>query len=90
MTKDRFELRGPILNPNLLKKRNIDLKLVISKILSIAFIIATFLLSHINVTFWSILVWLNLSEILSKHGGFEYTNVIFRAKLICFNEIIFK
>jgi len=34
-------------------KKNINLKFVISKILSIVFIIATFLLSHINVVFQS-------------------------------------
>ena len=44
-----FGLRAPILNANLLKKK--DFKLVISKILSITFIIATLLLSHINVAF---------------------------------------
>ena len=47
-----FELKVPILNPNLLKK-NIDIKLVISKILSIIFIITTFLLNRINVAFQS-------------------------------------
>jgi len=35
-------------------KNNIDLKLAISKILSITFIVATLLLSHINVAFQSI------------------------------------
>ena len=65
MAKDRFELREPILNPDLLKKY-IDLKLIISKILSITLIVTTLLLNHINVAFWSILVWLNLSEILYK------------------------
>ena len=45
-----FGLRAPIINPNLFLK-NIDLKLIISKILSIAFIVATLLLSYINVTF---------------------------------------
>ena len=40
------------LNTNLLKIY-INLKLIISKILSIAFIVATFLLSHINVAFQS-------------------------------------
>ena len=50
--------------------------------------VATFLLSHINVVFRFILVWINLSKILSKHGGFECTNIIVRSKLICFNEII--
>ena len=48
--KDMFGLRVPIINPNLFLK-NIDLKLIISKILSIAFIVATLLLSYINVTF---------------------------------------
>ena len=47
--------------------KNIDLKLVISKILSIPFIVITLLLSHINVAFQSISIWLNLSESLSKH-----------------------
>ena len=65
MAKDRFELREPILNLDLLKKY-IDLKLIISKIVSITLIVTTLLLSHINVAFWSILVWLNLSEILYK------------------------
>ena len=45
-----FGLRVPIINPNLFLK-NIDLKLIISKILSIAFIVTTLLLSYINVTF---------------------------------------
>ena len=43
------------------------LKLVISKILSITFTIATLLLSHINIEFQSTSVRLNLSESLSKH-----------------------
>ena len=55
MAKDKFELREPILNPNLLKKY-IDLKLIISKIVSITLIVTTLLLSHINVAFQSILV----------------------------------
>ena len=48
-----------------------NLKLVISKILSITFIIATLLLSHINVTFQFTLIRLNLSESLSKHKDYE-------------------
>ena len=60
-----FRLRALILNPNLFLK-NIDLKLVISKILNITFIVATFLLSRINVAFQSTSVWLNLSEIIPK------------------------
>ena len=55
----------------------INLKLVICKILSIAFFVATFLLSHINITFQFTLVRLNLSKSLSKHKGYEYINVIF-------------
>ena len=58
--------------------KNIDFKLVISKILRIPFIVITILLSHINVAFQSISIWLNLSESLSKHEGYEYTNLIFR------------
>ena len=44
----------------------INLKLVISKILSIIFIVAIFLLSHINVAFQSTSVWLNLSKSFCK------------------------
>ena len=44
----------------------IYLKHVISKILSIKFIVVTLLLSHINVAFQSTLVRLNLSQSLSK------------------------
>ena len=77
MGKYIFGLKAPILNPNLFKKY-INLKLVISKILNIIFIIATVLLSLINVALQFTLVWLNLSESLSKHEGFEYTNVLFR------------
>ena len=53
-------------------------RLVISKILSIAFIITTLLFSHINVIFQSTSVQLNLSKSLSKHKSYEYTNVIFK------------
>ena len=76
-----FGLKEPNLNPNLLKYIYIyiNLKLVFSKILSIEFIIAILLLSHINVAFQSISVRLNLSESLFKHKGYKYTNVIFRA-----------
>ena len=67
MEKYRFGLRAQILNPNLLYIYVCvyikDLKLVISKILSVAFIVATLLLSHINVAFETISVWLNLSEV---------------------------
>ena len=49
--KNMFGLKAPNLNPNLFKKKNINLKVVISKILGILFIVATFLLSHINVVF---------------------------------------
>ena len=63
--KNMFGLRVSILYPNLFFK-NIGLKLVISKILSVAFIIATLLLSHNNIAFQSTSVWLNLSESLSK------------------------
>ena len=61
-----------------------DLKLVISKILSIVFIIATLLLNHINVAFQSILIQLNLSDNLSKHNSYEYINVIFRVVIHLF------
>ena len=44
----------------------IDLKLIISKILSITFIVTMLLLNRINVAFQSILVQLNLSESFSK------------------------
>ena len=73
-----FGLTVPILNLNLLIKK-IDLKLIKSKILSITFIVTTFLLSCINITFSSTLVYLNLSERLSKYERYEYTNIIFRA-----------
>ena len=75
-----FALRAPILNQNLVCAciyLYVDLKFVISKILSITFIIITLLLSHINVVFWSTSVRLT-SESLSKHEGYEYTNIIFR------------
>ena len=71
-----FKLRVPILNKNLLIY--IDLKLVISKILSIVFIVATLLLSHINFSFQFTSIQPNLSESLSKHEDYEYTNLIFR------------
>ena len=58
--------------------KNTNLKLIISKILSIVFIVTTLLLSHINVAFQSISIRLNLSESLSKHKSYEYTNLIFR------------
>ena len=48
------------------KKKNIDLKLIISKILSITFIVTMLLLNRINVAFQSIFVQLNLSESFSK------------------------
>ena len=73
-----FRLRALILNQNLLIYIYIDLKLVISKILSIVFIVATLLLSHINFAFQSTSVRPNLSESLSKHEDYEYTNLIFR------------
>ena len=65
-----------ILNPNSLNIY-INLKLVISKISSIVFIVTTLLL-RINVVFHSTLVWLNLSESLFKYKGYKYTTVIFR------------
>ena len=71
-----FGLKLSILNPNLLKK-NINLKLVVSKILNIAFIVTTLLFSHINVAFQFTSVRLSLSKSLSKHKGYEYTNIIF-------------
>ena len=70
-----FGLLVPILNPNLLKKKKniyiyiyvyIYLKLIISKILSITFIIITLLLNHINIAFQSTSIQLNLSKSLSK------------------------
>ena len=73
-----FGLRASILNLNLYIYIYIYLKLVIYKILSIAFIIATLLLSHINLAFQSTSVQLNLSKILSKHECYKYTNLIFR------------
>ena len=74
----RYNLvKSTTLNPNLLIY--IDLKLIICKILSITFIVAIFLLSHISIVFQSISIRLNLSESLSKSYGYEYTNVIFRA-----------
>ena len=41
------------------------------------FIIAMLLMGHINVTFRSTSIRLNLSESFSKHEDYEYTNVIF-------------
>ena len=52
--------------------KNTNLKLIISKILNIVFIVTTLLLSHINVAFQSISIRLNLSESLSKHKSYEY------------------
>ena len=76
-----FRLRSPIPNPNLLKHKNthththththINFKLVISKILSISFIVTTLLLSCINIAFQPTLVQLNLIESLSKHESYE-------------------
>ena len=71
-----FELKAPNLNQYLLKK-NINLKLVVSKILNVAFIITILLSSHIKVAFQFTSIWLNLSENISKHKGYEYTNIIF-------------
>jgi len=66
MRKDMFELKALILNPKLLKYTHthtyLYLKLMISKILNIALIFATLLLSHINVAFQSTSIQLNLSE----------------------------
>ena len=56
----------------------INAKLIVSKILNIVFIVATILLSQINIALQSILVRLNLSQSLFKHKDYEYTNVIFR------------
>ena len=79
MGKDIFGLKAPNLNPNLLYIYiYINLKLIISKILSIAFIVVALLLNHINITFQSTSIILNLSESLFTHKGYEYTNVIFR------------
>ena len=44
-----FKLRAPTLNPNLLIYIYIYLKLIIFRILGITFIVATFLLSYINI-----------------------------------------
>ena len=76
MGKDIFGLKALNLNPYIYIYIYIYLKLVISKILNITFIVATLLLNHINVAFQSTLVRLNLSESLSKHKGYEYTNDI--------------
>ena len=54
-------------------------RFAISKILSITFILVMLLLSHINIIFQSTSVRLNLSESISKHKSYEYTNVIFKA-----------
>ena len=65
-----FRLRALILNTNfiyLLLLLLLYIKLVISKILSIAIIVATFLLNYINIAFQSTSVRLNLNESLSKH-----------------------
>ena len=51
-----FRLKAPNLNSNLLIYIYIYLKPIISKILSIVFIITTLLLNHINVAFQSILI----------------------------------
>ena len=75
------------LNQNILKKKK-NLKLVISKILCIAFIVAMFLLNHINVTFQSTSILLNLNENLSKYKGYEYTNVIFKAVIHFFLTLL--
>ena len=55
-----------------------NLKLIIFKILSMTFIIAILLLSHINETFQPSSIQLYLNESFSKHKSYEYTNVIFR------------
>jgi len=62
MRKNMFGLKTPILNPNLLIYiyLYIYLKLVISKILSMVFVIATLLLSLVNVVFQFTLLQLNL------------------------------
>ena len=65
-----FRLRALILNTNfiyLLLLLLLYIKLVVSKILSIAIIVATFLLNYINIAFQSTSVRLNLNESLSKH-----------------------
>ena len=49
-----FGLREPILSLNLFKIY-INLKLIMPKVLSVAFIVDTLLLSHINLAFQSIL-----------------------------------
>ena len=73
------ELGPPFSNPS-----RIYLKLIISKLLSIAFVVATLLLSYINVAFQSTLVQLNISFSLSKHKSYEYTNIIFRVVIYLF------
>ena len=83
MEKNWFGLKTHILNPHTRPHTHtyiyIYLKLVISKILNIAFLIATIMLSHINVIFQPTFVQLNLSKRFSKHEGYEYTNLIFTA-----------
>ena len=49
-----------------------------------AFTIVMFLLRHISVAFLSTSIMLNVSESISKHKGYEYTNVIFRAVIHLF------
>jgi len=65
-----------------------DLKLVISKILSIVFIITTLLLNHINVAFHTTSIRLNLNESLYKHECYEYTNLIFKTVTLFFFKVI--
>ena len=82
-----FGLKAPNLNPNsnlLNIYIYIYLKLVISKILRIEFVITILLLSHINIAFQSISVWLNLGKSFFKHKSYKYTNVIFRAVIHLF------
>ena len=72
-----FGLKAPNLNSNLLIYIYIYFNIVISKFLNITFNVVTHLLSRINIAFQSASIWLNLSESLFKHKGYEYTNIIF-------------
>jgi len=77
--------------PNLSEKTCVCVcvRFVISKILSIAFILVMLLLSHINIAFQSTSIRLNLSESISKHKSYEYTNVILKAVIHLFYRCYF-
>ena len=53
-------------------------------------IVTALLISHINVAFSSTSIRLNLSENLSKHEGYEYTNALWGNYSFVFNVITFK